>query len=36
MFNNLHNKLRDLGDPSKSGVTWVMEFKGAQILDIVL
>jgi hypothetical protein len=28
MFNNLHNILRDLGDPSKSGVTQAAEFEG--------
>jgi hypothetical protein len=36
MFNNLHSKLKDLGNPSKFGVTQAMEFGGTQILDIML
>jgi hypothetical protein len=36
VFNNLHSKLRDLGGPTKFGVTRNAEFKGTQILDIML
>jgi hypothetical protein len=36
MFSNLHNRSKDLGSPHKSGITKDGEFKGAQILDIVL
>lgn len=36
VFNNLHCKLRNFGDPSKSNMTKDVEFGGAQILDIML
>jgi hypothetical protein len=35
MFNNLHTRLKDLGDPNKSSVTQAAKFGGTQILDIV-
>jgi hypothetical protein len=36
VFNNLHSRLRDLGDFSKFGVTRDVKFRRSQILDIVL
>ncbi len=35
VFNNLHNKLRDLGGPNKSNVNRDVKFEGAQILNIM-
>ncbi len=35
LFNNLHNRLWNLGGPHKYGATKDVEFKGAQILDIM-
>ncbi len=36
IFNNLHSRLRDLGNPHKTNTTKDVEFKGAQILNNVL
>jgi hypothetical protein len=36
IFNNLHNTLWNLGGPHKSNTTRNVEFRGAQILDIML
>jgi hypothetical protein len=36
VFNNLHNKFRNLGGPNKFNVTTDVKFEGAQILNILL